>query len=133
MGLFEGAVHNLSEQAVDAAWYKQKVVANNIANIATPGYKARNVEFSVALDEEMTRGRGRNEASKTANGRSERGGGGIGVKTTMSTGTRQVLDGNNVDIEAERSKLIDTQYQYAALIDSLNSEYRNIRAALQRN
>jgi flagellar basal-body rod protein FlgB len=133
MGLFDGAVHNLSEQAIDATWYKQKVISNNMANIATPGYKARNVEFSVVLDDEMTKGRGRNAASKTANGRGGQSSGGIAVKTSMSSGTRQVLDENNVDIEAERAKLIDTQYQYAALIDSLNSEYRNIRAALQKN
>jgi flagellar basal-body rod protein FlgB len=133
MGLFDGAVHNLSEQAIDATWYKQQVIANNIANITTPGYKARNVEFSVVLDEEMTRGRGRNAASKTANGRNANTPGGIAVTTSVSSGTRQTLDENNVDIEAERAKLIDTQYQYAALIDSLNSEYRNIRAALQKN
>jgi flagellar basal-body rod protein FlgB len=132
MGLFDGTIHNLSEQAIDATWYKQKVISNNMANIATPGYKARNVEFSVVLDEEMTKGRGRNEASKTANGRNGQLPGGLAVETSMSTGTRQVLDENNVDIEAERAKLIDTQYQYAALIDSLNAEYKNIRAALQR-
>jgi flagellar basal-body rod protein FlgB len=132
MGLFDGAVHNLSEQAIDATWYKQKVISNNMANLTTPGYKARNVEFSVVLDEEMTRGRGRNEASRTANGRNGQPVGGLAVETSMSSSTRQVLDENNVDIEAERAKLIDTQYQYAALIDSLNSEYKNIRAALQR-
>jgi flagellar basal-body rod protein FlgB len=134
MALFDSAVHNLTEQAVDAAWYKQQVVANNIANIATPDYKARNVEFSVMLNDEMTRGRGRNAASRTANGRSGRSSnvqGGLAVETTMATGTRQVLDGNNVDIEAERAKLIDTQYQYAALIDSLNSEYSKIRSAIR--
>jgi flagellar basal-body rod protein FlgB len=132
MGLFDSAVHNLTEQTVDAAWYKQKVISNNIANIQTPDYKARNVEFSVALDREMSKGRGRNEASRTANGRNERNHNGVAVETTLSSGTRQVLDGNNVDIEAERAKLIDTQYQYAALIDSLNAEYRKIRSAIAK-
>jgi flagellar basal-body rod protein FlgB len=132
MGLFDSTIHNLTEQTVDAAWYKQKVISNNIANIQTPNFKARNVEFSVALDEEMSKGRGRNAASRTANGRGEKKTGGLAVETTLSSGTRQVLDGNNVDIEAERTKLIDTQYQYAALIDSLNAEYMNIRSAITR-
>ncbi|MDR0992889.1 MAG: flagellar basal body rod protein FlgB [Ruminococcus sp.] len=133
MALFDSTIHNLTEQSLDAAWYKQQVIANNIANIQTPGYKARNVEFSVALEEQMAKGRGRNEASKTANGRGASRHNGIAVTTGVSTGTRQVLDGNNVDIEAERAKLIDTQYQYAALIDSLNAEYKQIRSALTKS
>ena len=51
MGLFDGTVQKLSEQTLDAAWYKQQVISNNIANSSTPGYKAKSVEFGIILQE----------------------------------------------------------------------------------
>ncbi len=39
-----------TEQAViDALWLKQQVTSHNIANVETPGYKAKQVEFSEIL------------------------------------------------------------------------------------
>ncbi len=36
---------NLLEKGMDASWLKNKVIANNIANVDTPGFKASHVEF----------------------------------------------------------------------------------------
>ncbi len=36
---------NLLEKGMDASWKKNEVIANNIANIDTPGFKRSDVEF----------------------------------------------------------------------------------------
>jgi flagellar basal-body rod protein FlgB len=41
MGLFDGSSFKLVEQGLDASWYKQKVISNNIANVDTYNFKAK--------------------------------------------------------------------------------------------
>jgi flagellar basal-body rod protein FlgB len=126
--MFSGDIQSLVESAVDATWYKQQVISDNIANIATPGFKAKTVEFGIVLDNEMREDENGNENGSTGLRRAR-----LGVYTYEKPSTRQQLDGNNVDIDKERIALTDVQYQYSALIDYMNSNYVNIRAALNRN
>jgi flagellar basal-body rod protein FlgB len=128
MSLFSGDIQGLIESATDATWYKQQVIADNIANIATPGFKAKTVEFGIVLDNVMKEDSYGNEIGSEGLRRAR-----LGVYTYEKPSTRQQLDGNNVDIDKERIALTDTQYQYSALIDYMNSTYLNIRAALNRN
>ena len=53
MGLFDSAAFKITEQGLDAAWYKQEVIRHNIANITTPDYKAKTVNFGLVLKERM--------------------------------------------------------------------------------
>jgi flagellar basal-body rod protein FlgB len=131
MSLFSGDMHKLIENATDAAYYKQQVITNNIANIATPGYKAKTVEFGIVLDNAMAVDKNGNPTDTGSEGayRQAR----LGVYTYEQPYTRRELDGNNVDLDNERIALADVQYQYSALIDYMNSGYRNIRAALNRS
>jgi flagellar basal-body rod protein FlgB len=123
--MFSGDIQSLVEAATDATWYKQQVISNNIANIATPDYKAKTVEFGIVLDNQMAADG--DTGSKGAYRKAR-----LGVYTYEQPSTRQQLDGNNVDIEKERISLMDTQYQYSALIDYMNSNYINIRKALSK-
>jgi flagellar basal-body rod protein FlgB len=119
MGLFDNNIQNLAESATQAAWYKQSVISNNIANIETPDYHAKKVDFGLVFDTEMRKGE---RVTVPA----------VGVETSVDEDTRMSLNGNNVDIEAERIALADVQYQYAALIDMMNERYKQIRQALSR-
>jgi flagellar basal-body rod protein FlgB len=130
MSLFSGDISKIVENAVDAAYYKQQVITNNIANIQTPGYKAKTVEFGIILDNQMKVDKNGNPTDSGSEGayRKAR----LGVYTYEQPYTRMELDGNNVDIDKERIALTDVQYQYSALIDYMNSGYRNIRTALTK-
>lgn len=123
MGLFNGTIQSLSEQALDASWYKQQVISNNIANCDTPDYKAKTVEFGIILKEKCKcryHTPDENTDSKPV----------FFVSTTYETNTNQTLNGNNVDMEKEALDLADTQYQYSALIDQMNNNYSMIRSAI---
>ena len=124
MGLFDGTVQNLSEQALNATWYKQQVISNNIANSDTPDFKAKTVDFKIVLKDEYRKS---HPDRLNNNGALE-----VSVATTYETNTNQTLNGNNVDMEKEALALADAQYQYNALIDQMNNNYSMIRAAITK-
>lgn len=136
MGLFDSVTHNLAEQAMDATWYKQNVVRHNIANVDTPDFKAKTVDFGLILKEKC-RCRyhsgikdGLYHADNSPIG--EDGKLHLTVTTTYETNTSQILDGNNVDMEKEQGALADAQYQFSALTDYLNNNYAMIRKAVSK-
>ncbi len=139
MSLFDGAAFTLTEAGLDAAWYKQQVISQNIANVSTPDYKAKTVSFGLVLKEKMEcpyhgykdcpyddKAEENDEDVSKGIYRD----GSLWVKTTYETDTRQILNGNNVDMEKEASELADVQYQYSTMIDYLNSQYAMIRTAI---
>ena len=138
MGLFESGAHSLAEQALDATWYKQRVINHNIANVDTPDYKAKTVNFDFILKEAKckckyhTKIEGHDQdciySSEAYNKEPLK----LSVITTYETNTNQILDGNNVDMEKEQMALADAQYQYDALIDYLNHSYSMIRKAINK-
>lgn len=126
MGLFDSKLQTLSERALDASWYKQRAISNNIANVSTPDYKAKTVEFGLVLEEEVCKCKYHTPTDK------EKGKVSLKVSTTYETNTNQLLNGNNVDIEKEQLDLADVQYQYSALMDQMNNNYAMIRTALTK-
>lgn len=118
LALFEGDQFKIAEQGLDASWFQQKVISNNIANVETPDFKAKTMSFGLVLDNAL-------HAQITGGDRlSVRG------RVTYETNTSQLLNGNNVDMEKESNAMLDAQYQYSTLIDYLNNQYQMIRIAI---
>ena len=46
---------NLLTKAADASWKRETVISNNIANVNTPGYKRKDLNFQGVLTEELGR------------------------------------------------------------------------------
>ena len=46
---------NLLTKAADASWKRESVIANNISNVNTPGYKRKDLNFEGVLTEELGR------------------------------------------------------------------------------
>ena len=51
-----GRIGPLMEAMLDAATLRQRVVAENIANVETPGFRARKVSFDAALEKAVADG-----------------------------------------------------------------------------
>ena len=45
---------NILDKAADASWTREGLLANNIANVDTPGYKRQDVNFSSVLRNELS-------------------------------------------------------------------------------
>ncbi|MBZ4671647.1 MAG: flagellar basal-body rod protein FlgB [Clostridiales bacterium] len=130
MALFENTSFKLLQKGLDAAWYKQQVTLQNIANDSTPYYKAKSVEFSAVLKEKF---KGKKVSLSNASYSDDiENPIDLKVTTTVERGTNQTLDENNVDMEKEQVELADTQYLYSTLIDKINGEFSMIKSAIQR-
>ncbi|MDE6636080.1 MAG: flagellar basal body protein, partial [Lachnospiraceae bacterium] len=47
---------NVLQKAADASWYRNDVLANNLANVDTPNYKRKDVQFETYLITSLTGG-----------------------------------------------------------------------------
>jgi flagellar basal-body rod protein FlgB len=119
---------NVLDKAADAAWTRNDVITNNIANATTPNYKRQDVKFEDILEREL---RGANNISldkKVAN---------VSMKSlngqvyTDSVGYSYRLDKNNVDIETENVELAANQIKYNMLTDSINNEFKLLQAVMK--
>src|SRR5207302_10853020 len=72
---------------------RQRAIANNVANVDTPGFKASEVRFEDALKAAISRGSGATVSQTSLNAAASRG--------TLVDATTTRADGNNVDIDRE--------------------------------
>lgn len=120
---------NVLEKAADAAWTRNEVLSNNIANATTPGYKRQDVSFESYLLEELVGGSTGSLRKKVDDVDLSN------LRTTIYTDNTNLsyrLDGNNVDQDTENVELASNQLKYQALIDSINYEFNMIKAALSK-
>lgn len=119
---------NVLNKAADAAWLRNETIANNIANQSTPGYKRQDVDFEGALKKALQSSGYRTMDEKVANIRTSL----LDVDTyTDHADYSYRLDGNNVDPETEYAELASNQIRYQELIDSVNQEFSNLKAAMK--
>lgn len=103
------------EKALDAAATRQRVLAHNIANVGTPGFKRSRVDFEAELAQALAGGGNPDEVRATV------------VQETDSIGRP---DGNNVDIEAESVKMAENQIWYAALTRQISDHFARLRMVI---
>lgn len=121
---------NVLEKAADAAWMRNEVLSNNIANATTPGYKRQDVDFEKYLLEELTSGSTESLRKKVDDVDISN------LHTSIYTDYSELsyrLDGNNVDQDTENVELASNQLKYQTLIDSINYEFNMIKAALNKS
>ena len=104
---------------------RQRLIAGNIANADTPGYKARDFDFASAL---------RAASGQTAAGE------GI-AQDVMGSGANPVLryaipaqtnlDNNSVDMDRERSAFADNSVKYEATLRFINNSVRTTLDAMK--
>ncbi|MCW2921949.1 MAG: flagellar basal-body rod protein FlgB [Thermoleophilia bacterium] len=105
MELFDVTFQTL-DLALGAAGKRQEVLANNLANVNTPGYKRLDVEFDGMLAKAV-------DAARAGDSRS------LdelrpGVNTDDSVAVR--ADGNSVDVDQEMAFLAENNIRYNALV-----------------
>ena len=118
---------NILDKAADASWTRENLIANNIANVDTPGYKRQDLEFEELLKNEL----GRNQYSyldqKVQNADLSQ------LNPSVFTdysGYSYRLDGNNVDIDVEQVELASEQIKYQALTTSISSEFERMQTVI---
>ncbi|NLN77779.1 MAG: flagellar basal body rod protein FlgB [Armatimonadetes bacterium] len=108
-------------KTLDAAAARQKTIANNIANVETPGFKRGTVSFESELRRVL-------DASTESEIRE-----GLQKLTPIQETDYQSPsrpDGNNVNIDAEISDLARTSLKYRAAATLLENKTGMLRAAI---
>ncbi len=119
---------NVLDKAADAAWIRNDVISNNIANATTPDYKRQDVDFESEFRKALKRSRYRSMDDRIANVKLNR----LNPRTYIDSANYSYrLDGNNVDIETENVTLAANQLKYNGIIDSINKEFSNLRLVMK--
>ncbi len=111
------------EKALDVAWKRNEVISENIANVDTPGYKRKDIQFEDYLNSELKSGRIKSKLKLS-------GGGTIRVVTDNANYSYR-LDGNNVDIEREMAVMAENTIRYYTLINRINGQFNKIRTIIR--
>lgn len=104
------------ERALGGAATRQSVLAENLANVSTPGYRRKDVDFHAALANAFAAGRPAVEQARTV------------AQTDPTAPMRQ--DGNSVDADAENAELARNGLEYEALASVLKARSDVIRSAI---
>ncbi|SDJ02012.1 flagellar basal body rod protein FlgB [Salimicrobium halophilum] len=124
MQLFGDTFHVL-ENSLNYASEKNRAISNNISNVDTPGYKAKDVSFGKMLEGELQATR--TNARHLPFNQGERN----GFRTTVRSGTTYNHNGNNVDIDKEMTELANNQIYYQALVDRISGKFRSLESVIK--
>lgn len=113
--MFESVTSVALESALDGLAMRQRAIANNIANVNTPGYHAERVSFEDTLAQSVRNGDGHATATKA----------------TSLEPTR--LDGSNVNMDTETLSNVDTVLRYQFATQAASGTFNGIRTALRSN
>lgn len=118
---------NVLDKAADASWIRENAIANNIANVDTPGYKRKDVDFQDILDRQLksTQYRSLQQAVNHVplNKLESR------IYTDHEAFSYR-LDGNNVDIDTENVELASEQLRYQTLTKSVTQQFSRLKTAM---
>jgi flagellar basal-body rod protein FlgB len=120
-------------QALKLRSQRTEVLASNLANVDTPGYRARDIDFKNVLAAQSGEGSpGQVQMAATKPGH-------IGGATVNGTATPELkyrtplapsLDGNTVDAQLEQAQFAENSVRYQATLSFLNSKFRSLMTAI---
>jgi len=110
---------------------RTELLATNLANADTPGYRARDIDFRTALAAAARPGGGIHLATTSSRH--------IGAAPTDGTSPAELkyrvplapsLDGNTVDAQLEQAAFAENTVRYQATLQFLSSKFRGLMTAI---
>lgn len=114
-GLFGPQVNNLSRSLKQTS-LRHTLVSENLANVNTPGYKRRDLDFGIALE---------TADSKLKGNRLH------GDSQIKVSGGAMRRDGNSVDLESEVAAMAETEFRYRLMTDLTNRYFSGLRNVIR--
>lgn len=129
--LFSNDTFVALQKGLDASSLKQQVIANNVANINTPGYKKQDVsfedEFKRAIDNKYDASMLQTDPRHLPGGSSLDS---VGITVNTMGGTSMRYDGNNVDIDEEMSELAENNIRFNALAQLMSGRLSSLKTVI---
>ena len=108
---------------------RQQLLASNIANADTPNYKARDIDFSSAMQNalagsaQVSAGLVNTAASHLSGDPAVGAGSSQALYRTVQQGS---VDGNSVDMDVERNQFADNAIRYEAGLTMISAQIKNM-------
>ena len=116
------------QNALNLHAHRQQLIASNIANADTPGYKARDIDFAAALKNAEAAAQGKATLPAPARaGESTP----LGAELLYRSAVQRSVDGNTVDLDVERAQFAENSVRYEAQLMFINSRIKSMLAAIQ--
>ena len=135
---FESAL-GIHQQALSLRTTRTEMLASNMANADTPGYKARDIDFNSALQASVDKqhqlqqtGSQRAASLRTTNpGHIQLDVSETNFETLYRVPNQSALDGNTVDEQLEKSAFAENALRYQASLEFLSGKFKGMIAALK--
>lgn len=111
------AVSRLLHSALDGVSLRQRVIADNIANVDTPHFRASSVDFEGSLRAAITDGAFSDGRTRSL------------AAVATPTATPVGANGNNVDLRKETLAAMQSQFQYQMLTRAVTDKFDLVRTA----
>lgn len=116
-------------EALNLRAQRQQLLASNIANADTPGYQAKDFDFSRALQDALSGSAGALSATSERHLPALQN---VPAAQNANRGALQAsADGNTVDMDVERAKFAENAIHYEANLTILASRIKELLAAIQ--
>lgn len=125
---------NFQTQALQLRSERQQMIASNIANADTPGYVAREMDFTQALRNAVGQRNPASQLATTAAGHLPVGIGSLGpagAEQRYAAPAQTNLDRNTVDMDRERASFVDNTLKYEASLRFINGSVRSMLDAIK--
>lgn len=126
MDISNNETYNLIKQGLKASTLRGKVIANNMANINTKGYKKSYVTFEENLKNEKESFKLKN--TKSGHIKDDSTFTNISIEQDNSTSMRE--DGNNVDLDLEKVNQASNTLMYNALVTRANGKLNSMKEVI---
>lgn len=113
----ETSIFGVHGAALEVRSRRMGLLASNIANASTPGFKARDIDFRAALS-----------AAERPGGLSARG---LDGALRFRVPTQPSLDGNTVELSTEQTAFAENAVQYQTTLSFLNGRIATLTRALR--
>ena len=120
---------NVLNKAADASWLREETIMNNLANVNTPGYKRKDVDFQSVLRTELGNMKYTTLDSKVEHADLNR----LKASTYVDSANYSYrVDKSNVDVDNENVELASEKIRYDALTYSMTQEFARLKMAMQK-
>lgn len=116
MSLIETPLAKSLANYLDVTAYRHGVVAANIANVDTPGYRTRDINFQQELNKMLQDPQAP-----------------VAPRSQEIPGLLERPDGNNVNLDREGLLLAQTQLQFATGVALLRAELKQVSMAIEED
>ena len=120
----------MTERAMNYLWKKQAVIADNVANAETPGYKAKYVTFEQELRQKLEQASA-DEGQVPVGRKAMREGILDSNIVTHEANETARMDGNGVNVTEQNVELSRTYIQYQLTTRAFSDEISRLRAAIR--